>query len=242
MTIRHRAAAVMLLLLLLAALQAGCGGSQHVASGTGAAKPTTTPGSGVPAAPSRTARHPRAPAKPRRAGRLVQHGSRPHRARHPGSDPAGPSHPAPRSSTRATPTPHPRRATKPVARKRSPATPQPAAPATVVLIVHGGGTAEMSACGSRHHYRTYASGATVVYSGTVHPIPSGIWKVKLKIKVCSGGAFQYFTKLVAVRDKHFGTFRGTFPAPAAGIYELRATFYVHDAPVAKSNKRHILTR
>ena len=66
--------------------------------------------------------------------------------------------------------------------------------------------------------------------------------MKLKIKVCSGGAFQDFMKLQTVPDKHDGTFGGSFKVPPAGIYELRATLYVHGDKVARSDKRHFVTR
>lgn len=119
---------------------------------------------------------------------------------------------------------------------------QPTGSASISLRLHGGGSATISACGVTHHYRTYAVGATVSFSGKVSPRPSGTWKVKVKIKVCTGGAFQDFTKIDAQRDKHHGTFSGTFPAPAAGLYAARAELYVNDSVVADSDKRHFASR
>jgi len=81
----------------------------------------------------------------------------------------------------------------------------------------------------------------VGFSGTVQPIPSGTWKVKLSIKVCSGGGFSDFTKIDVQRDKHRGTFSGSFPAPAAGRYSVRAELYVNGSVSAKSDKRHFAT-
>jgi hypothetical protein len=89
-----------------------------------------------------------------------------------------------------------------------------------------------------HHYRVYAAGATISYSGAVRPVPSEHWKIKLKLKVCSGGVFVDLVKVQAIRDKHTGAFHGSFPAPAAGDYEARAELYVTDRRVARSDKRH----
>lgn len=119
---------------------------------------------------------------------------------------------------------------------------QASGPTTVTLVLHGGGNAAIPACGAEHHYRTYARGTPVVFSGTVRPVPSGTWKVKLKIKVCSGGSFGDFVKIDATRDKHHGTFTGSFPAPATGLYEARAELYLGDSDVAKSDKRHFASR
>jgi hypothetical protein len=91
-----------------------------------------------------------------------------------------------------------------------------------------------------HHYRAYAAGTTISYSGTVAPIPSGHWKVKIKIKVCSGGAFVDLVKIEATRDRHTGAFAGSFRAPAAGDYEARAELYVADTRTATSDKVHFV--
>ncbi|MHB8659770.1 MAG: hypothetical protein ACYC91_17845 [Solirubrobacteraceae bacterium] len=117
----------------------------------------------------------------------------------------------------------------------------PSAAGPISLVLHGGGDATSTACGATHHYRTYAIGAQVRFSGTVQPIPSGTWKVKLSIKVCAGGGFSDFTKIDVQRDKHRGTFSGSFPAPAAGRYSVRAELYVNGSVSAKSNKRHFET-
>jgi hypothetical protein len=110
-----------------------------------------------------------------------------------------------------------------------------------MLTLRGGSNASLTACGVVHHYRAYAAGTTVSYSGTVTPVPSGHWKVKLKIKVCSGGAFVDLIKVEATRDKHTGAFAGSFPAPAAGDYEARAELYVADVRTARSDKVHFMT-
>lgn len=111
-------------------------------------------------------------------------------------------------------------------------------PPSLTLTLRGGSNASLTACGRLHHYRVYDAGTTISYSGRVTPVPSGHWKVKLKIKVCSGGGFVDMVKVQATRDKHTGAFAGSFPAPAAGDYEARAELYVADARMARSRNRH----
>jgi len=113
---------------------------------------------------------------------------------------------------------------------------------TVTLRLHGGSSLSMTACGAEHHYWAYAVGAIVRYTGVVSPIPSGRWKVKLKIKVCTGATFREVGKIEALRDKHTGAYMGSFQAPAAGVYEARATLYLNGSENAKSRKRHFVTR
>jgi hypothetical protein len=99
----------------------------------------------------------------------------------------------------------------------------------------------LSACGEQRHYRTYATRSTIKFSGAVRPIPSGTWKVKLKIKVCRGGSFVEYLKFDASRDRHHGTFSGTFRAPAPGDYEVRGEFYLADVKTARSANVHFAT-
>ncbi|HEX8977345.1 MAG TPA: hypothetical protein VF781_12590 [Solirubrobacteraceae bacterium] len=112
----------------------------------------------------------------------------------------------------------------------------------VTLLLHGGRNATLGACGAEHHFRAYSAGTIVRYTGVVSPIPSGRWKVKLKIKVCTKGRFTEVGKIEALRNKHTGAYGGRFQAPAAGTYEARALLYVNGAESAKSRKRHFLTR
>jgi hypothetical protein len=125
-------------------------------------------------------------------------------------------------------------ARKAAPKKRAP----PAAPESLTLALKGGSNATLSACGVLHHYRVYAAGTTISYSGTVTPVPTGHWKVKLKIKVCSGGTFIDLVKVDASRNDRTGVFRGTFPAPPTGDYEARAELYVADIRTARSDKSH----
>jgi hypothetical protein len=119
-----------------------------------------------------------------------------------------------------------------------PVTADPTVTASLTLTLRGGSNASLTACGRLHHYRVYEAGTTIRYSGTVTPVPSGHWKVKLKIKVCTGGVFVDMVKVQAIRDKHTGAFAGSFPAPAAGDYEARAELYVADVRAARSRKSH----
>lgn len=128
------------------------------------------------------------------------------------------------------------------ARPRVTRSPSHAGAPGVTLLLHGGRSVSLRACGGEHHYRAYAAGATVRYSGTVSPIPTGRWKVKLKIKVCTGGTFTDAGKIEAMRDEHTGAFTGSFQAPGAGAYEARALLYLNGSENAKSRKRHFLTR
>jgi hypothetical protein len=121
----------------------------------------------------------------------------------------------------------------------APTTTSPSGPLTVDL--HGGGDAMVSACGETHHYRTYAAGTTIAYTGTVSPIPQARWKVKLQIKICAGGTYIDVMKLDATRNKHTGAFSGTFTALPGGLYYARAELYVNDSEISDSDKVHFKT-
>ena len=120
-------------------------------------------------------------------------------------------------------------------------TPKPAGASSITFAIKGGGDASVDACGAMHHYRTYAVGSQVRFAGTVRPIPSGRWKVKLKIKVCAGGSFAPYAKFDALRDKHRGTFSGSFAAPPAGLYSVRAVLYINGSSSGDSLKHHVQT-
>jgi len=117
----------------------------------------------------------------------------------------------------------------------------PAGP-VVVLNLKGGGNVQASACGSTHHYATYRAGTSVEFDGTVRPVPSGRWKVKVKVKVCRGTAFQELSGVTAIEDKHRGSFSGTLPALAPGHYFARASLYLAGRRTSRSDKRHVATR
>ncbi|MHB8658649.1 MAG: hypothetical protein ACYC91_11965 [Solirubrobacteraceae bacterium] len=149
----------------------------------------------------------------------------------------------PRGGARAVPASAPAStSSRPQTTPTTTTTPVSSGATVVLLLLHGGGNATISACGATHHYRTYAAGSPVSYSGSVQPVPAGRWKVKLHIKVCQGGSFADFAKVEAVRDKRTGTFTGTLNAPAAGEYSVRAVLYVDGTARAESPKRHLVTR
>jgi len=206
---------------LVALSLTACGGAHRTRTtsaqltAAAASAPTTTVTTATTS--SRPARHRRSHLAPRRA---THHGARP----------ARPSPPAPHATHRSH-------------RPAHTTTTQPKASITyaISILLHGGGSLHARACGAAHHFRTYATGAPVRVTGTVRPIPTGSWKVKIKIKVCHGGSFGDFIRLDASRDKHHGTFSGSFPAPAPGDYEARAELYVSDTRVARTEEKHIAT-
>src|SRR5205807_4646670 len=51
------------------------------------------------------------------------------------------------------------------------------------------GNQNFTACNKQEAFFLYAGPAQVRFSGRVSPAPSGRWKVKVKIKQCSGGKF-----------------------------------------------------
>ncbi|HET9719824.1 MAG TPA: hypothetical protein VFP55_07090 [Solirubrobacteraceae bacterium] len=96
----------------------------------------------------------------------------------------------------------------------------------------------MTTCGAQHHDHVYPAGSKIAFSGAVKPVPAARWKVKIKIKVCQGGAYVDVVKLEVPVDKHTGTFSGSWTAPGAGIYEATARLYVNGVETAKSVGRH----
>jgi hypothetical protein len=78
------------------------------------------------------------------------------------------------------------------------------------------------ACGTQQAFARYPAPAQVSFAGVVAPVPSGRFKVKLKLKRCNGR--QYVDadsqKLVGQSD---GRFDGAFSVTQAGAYSLRAT-------------------
>jgi len=124
----------------------------------------------------------------------------------------------------------------------TPTTSTPQATSSITFDLLGrSGDATSSVCGAPRHYHTYRTGETLGITGRVKPIPSSIWKVKVKIEVCSGALFTEFVKLEPAVDKHRGTFTGSFPAPAAGFYRARAELYVNDVRTVDSTDDHFKT-
>ena len=216
-------------LTLMAAGLAACGGSSTGQSvpGTPAAHAAPVTTSTTPAPARRHASTPKRPPHRPSSTRRAAHRSKPRlRSNHPKTTITTTSSKTKTASTSTT---------------TSSTTPQRAAVYTVTLLLHGGGNGEFQACGAQHHFRTYPTGSRIVFSGTVSPLPSVSWKVKLKIKVCSHGTFVDFVKLDSSRNKHTGSFGGTFAAPAPGDYEARAELYLNDVKTARSDNPHFAT-
>ena len=112
----------------------------------------------------------------------------------------------------------------------------------VTLNLKSGTAATAADCGAPHHFTRYRSDSRIEFAGTVRPIPTGRWKVKLKIKRCSAGSTAFETKVDATRDKHSGAFSGTLPKLAPGAYFARASLYVDGSKRARSDKRHFSLR
>ena len=200
-------------------------------SGAGKARPRAA----IAPAPVTTAAPPASlpAAAKRRAKRAVRHA----RARHPAAAPHPHHHStgapaksqAPVSTTRAT---------------SAGTTPQPLSAASAISfdLLGRSGDATSGVCGATRHYRTYGRGELIGLSGRVSPVPSAIWKVKVKVEVCAGASFSDLAKIEPTLDKHQGTFTGSFPAPAPGFYRARAELYVNDSITTKSTDEHFKIR
>ncbi|MCA1690322.1 MAG: hypothetical protein LC720_07820, partial [Actinobacteria bacterium] len=95
-----------------------------------------------------------------------------------------------------------------------------------------------TACGTSHLSARYAAGATIHFAGTLAPIPTGRYKVRVKVKVCRGGVFSPVAEVRAVVRKREGTFTGILPKLPAGDYFARATVLAGARRLARGEKRH----
>jgi hypothetical protein len=95
--------------------------------------------------------------------------------------------------------------------------------ATTVSLLGGSGNLNAVACGKQEPFEAYAAPATVRYTGTVSPAPSGRWKVKVKLKVCQGGTFVDSTSQKLVGQPS-GRFDGVLAVPQAGSYAVEAHY------------------
>ena len=110
----------------------------------------------------------------------------------------------------------------------------------VSLDLSGGGSSgPVAACGVIHHYTIYKAGSTITFRGAVSS--NGHWKVKLKLKACSAGAFENAGQATA--KLHAGKkYKGSFPAPIGGYYFARAEVTQGGATVGRSDKSYFEVR
>ena len=111
-----------------------------------------------------------------------------------------------------------------------------AAAITVNLNLQGGyANRTLRACALTHHYTLFHRGHAIGVNGAVSPAPSGVFRVKLKVKQCVRGRFR----TVWIGSAHVrsdGTFQGTLPPRHAGYFFARA-YYERATPV-KSDKQY----
>lgn len=214
------------------------GGSAHTTPRQASARAQAQPASTVAQAPSlrSASQRPRAKRRVSSAGKHRKHVS-------PGKSAAKHSHArSPRSSHRVATTTHTSPSPTTTTSTTTQTTPTPSAgPASVTFDLHGGGNTSKVACGDLHHFRTYAAGSSLSFTGRVQPVPSGHWTVKLHIKICQGGSYQDFSKVDAHINSHTGAFHGSFSAPSSGLYEVRAVLYLGTAESTESDKVHLKT-
>jgi hypothetical protein len=117
------------------------------------------------------------------------------------------------------------------------AVPASAAAPAVTLNIKGGSTKrELVACGIRHHYTFFHIRRPIAMDGSVLPVPSGAWRVKVKVKKCIRGRFRtvwaHHTK-----GRTNGAFTITYTPRHAGAYFARA-YYYGVRPAVRSGKQY----
>jgi hypothetical protein len=103
----------------------------------------------------------------------------------------------------------------------------------ITLTIGGSGqNVNLTACNKQEPFQLYPKApASVPYSGTVSPAPSGRWKVKLKLKRCAaGGNFQDVSGEQKIVGRPGGKFSGVMPVPETGAYSIRAKFQGDNQP------------
>jgi hypothetical protein len=98
-----------------------------------------------------------------------------------------------------------------------------------VSLSGGEGNRNATACGKQEPFQRYTTRDEVRYSGRVDPAPDGRWKVKVKIKKCSGNEFveSGSQKIVGLPG---GRYEGSFVDIAQGYYFHRARYQGGDQP------------
>jgi hypothetical protein len=105
----------------------------------------------------------------------------------------------------------------------------------------GGSASGVRECGIVHHYRVYGSSSTIKFRGLVSPAGTANVKVKVKLKMCTAGAFQPSGEATTIRHAN-NIFKGSFPAPTRGYYYARAEVERSGVRLAKSDKRYFEVR
>jgi hypothetical protein len=241
--------ALLATLLLASLLVSGCGGSQKLAAGSAATgagpSPSGTAATTTATTPAHGAQHRgQRRAGATRAGRKAHkpstgHASRPASTHHSASRRharAGSGSPPSQQPAGTSGKRHQRPARKSPSKHKS--NPPSLGSERVAFKLHGGSNATLTACGLQHHDRVYPSGSSIVFSGAVTPVPSAQWKVKVKIKICQNGSYVDLSKFQVPVNNHTGSFSGSFPAPASGLYEATARLYITDVEVTKSLEIH----
>jgi hypothetical protein len=117
------------------------------------------------------------------------------------------------------------------------AVPALAAGPTVTLNLKDGLTKrELVACGIRHHYTLFHVGRSIAMDGSIQPVPSAAWRVKVKVKKCSRGRFRTVWAR-HTKGKKNGTFTISYTPRRAGAYFARA-YYYGVRPAVRSGKQY----
>ena len=91
------------------------------------------------------------------------------------------------------------------------------------------GNQNFTACSKQEAFFLYSGPAQVRFTGQVKPAPGGRWKVKVKIKQCSGGKFVDVTSQKLVGQSS-GRYDGSIPVAETGYYYARAQLQGGDKP------------
>jgi hypothetical protein len=101
-------------------------------------------------------------------------------------------------------------------------------------VKDGSAKRELVACRIRHHYTFFHVGRPIAMNGSVLPVPSGAWRVKVKVKRCVRGMFRTVWAR-HTRGRTNGTFTIAYKPRHIGAYFARAYYYgVH--PAVRSTK------
>ena len=116
---------------------------------------------------------------------------------------------------------------------------------TVTLNLEGGyGNVNTSTrCGAVNHYTKYHLGHTIQMNGTVLPVPSGAWKVKIKVKRCMlvNGVWGFHRVWAGhFSGNRLGWFYPAFKPGKLAAYFVRAYYYYSATGSFRSAKQNFL--